>query len=384
MNIHIITRYERLVDKYKKQLKVIDKPDNIMGFASHDCFTLEPFYEKINNLTEKEQKLYKTQEELPENSKLFAFIIQDKELVQVREFLADKVYVDSLFINEGGFRWRYMVFIDGDKVSPRKIERILRNNEGGFKCYESYNGAYYQRYDYLYKNDSIEVFCKNYDGGKVISDHSLYIDTRDDQVNTITRTYKDKSSIVYDFKIAQLSIEDLLESAKKYMIDAVMLALKQETIKEEILVVLFEYNCQTPLPPSVALGQSKEMQAVRKEEDCSLLFYNAPDLYYFSEEDNLTVDFEEKGGAVFASLNKKLLEMYEDEGLQEVCFNFYLDLSRTLKRKSSLKKLISVHDDFHVTARDFDTCNEWEFLQALLPQKQIHSIQKELDYSTCL
>lgn len=380
--VNMKSAYLSLVDSYAERLESIESTASIMGFTSMDIFSLEPFFDKINNLSNTQMKTYKKQEDLPEGSGLFAFIILDKVLVQVREFFSDSVFNDYLFANDGLVQWRYDVHVNNDKVTPMSVQCLHKEADGAYISFEVYDGSYLTHHEYRYKEHEIEVVSTSYKDKKSLTLGTLHIKISEDNthISKIEKVYSGRHFRIYDYAILTASLKELLKMCREYIILAVTRGLKdQDVIKEEILFILFEYNLQTPFPPSIAFAQTTEIAEMEKEGARKLELYNASDLFYYSEDDNPFIDLWGKGGAVFNLLNVRLLETYNYEELKQVCFDFYLDLCRIFIRKRSLKNLIPVSPDFHVTARDLETCNEWDFLQRLLPGKTVKIIEEELN-----
>lgn len=369
--------FNTMVSNYPQRLELINNPQNIMGFTSYDIFSLRPFHVEINRLPQSLLKIYKTQEELPENSRIIACIIQQGSLVQVREFINQGVYRDSLFITDENFKWRYTVDVNNEKVSAVNVERLTYDSKGLFDTFESYEKNYFLKDCYTAKDKYLQMNSEIKRDKNQIYNYQYNIYRKEQLVNKIEQIEGDFVSVIYDTKLKEQPLDKLLAMAKKYIIQSIVDNLaNNNNISDEIMMMLLEYNLQTPFPPTMALGKTAEF------DDCSangelLSFYNAPDLEYFSEEDSLVINFI--GESIYSELNNRLLAELEDDNLEETVFSFYLNLIKSLKRNRKIKQILSLHKNYHVVARDFEQSNEIDFLRSVLTKPAFAKLDKEIE-----
>lgn len=173
------------------------------------------------------------------------------------------------------------------------------------------------------------------------------------------------------------SLELALENSKQAIIKTISESMLLQPIPEEaIAFMLLEFTLEYPFPPTIALAKKRETENFDEEEH-PLAAYNAPDIELFSENGNITLNFDPYDD-LFDKVHV-LLEEIEYKARRPIIFQLYVDVCKTLMRKSSNWKHFDLTNDFHVTARDFETCDEADFLQKTVPKQEFQKIKNNID-----
>jgi hypothetical protein len=174
------------------------------------------------------------------------------------------------------------------------------------------------------------------------------------------------------------SLQVLLENSKQALIKAINESmLRQPPAEDEIAWLLLEFTLQYPFPPTLGLAQKEEAARLTGEDEHPLIAYNCADLELFSENQNIVLDFDPYQ-ELFATA-EQLLEEIEYEDRQPFMFQLYVDVCKALMLESVNWKHLNLTTDFHVAARDYEMCDEIDYLKKLLPKKAFNKIQKKLD-----
>lgn len=153
--------------------------------------------------------------------------------------------------------------------------------------------------------------------------------------------------------------------------------LHQPATEDEISWLLLEFTLEYPFPPALGLAQKNETERLTGEDDHPLIAYNCADLELFSENQTVLLEFDPYE-ELFATADQ-LLEEIEYEDRQPFMFQLYVDVCKALMLESSNWTQLKLADDFHVTARDYEMCDEAHYLKKLLPKKTFNKIQRKLD-----
>lgn len=174
------------------------------------------------------------------------------------------------------------------------------------------------------------------------------------------------------------SLQVVLENSKQALIKVINESmLRQAQAKDEISWLLLEFTLEYPFPPTLGLAQKKEAERLRGEDEHPLIAYNCADLELFSENQNIVMDFDPYE-ELFETADQ-LLEEVEYEDRQPFMFQLYVDVCKALMLESVNWKHLNLAADFHVTARDYEICDEAEYLKKLLPKKAYTKIKRKLE-----
>ncbi len=376
--------YNELTQNYQALLNGVESKEGTVAYAPIDFFQLEPFYHLMNSIRESQCSFFPTPEEVPGESEIHLCLISDNRLLFARESFSRTVSYDSFFEYEGDMRMRSMVYVNDQEIKPVFAERLI-NNENGFPHLFESSGMYgYLKVEY-FMEDNVIIGKKysglNADNSEFMSQLSFYISPENGSVEKILEKPRgDRERIVYEEVNNEKNIDQLITETKELIISTLVGSLKeQECIENEIEFMLLEYTLQSPFPPTVAFAQTAELLAAREEGLHPLSVYNAPDLEYFSEYDKPVIDFYHNGEALFHEVNSRLLADCEYEKYKQMTFDAYYEISETLREIILSGSLIPLAEGFHVTARDFEECNEWDYLEKLLPLPEKSAIEKMVE-----
>ncbi len=374
--------YNNLKDDYESLKSDVENTPTRLACAASDIFSLEPFYQELNHIPDEKFTFYESAEELAGEEEIYYCFIAE-QLICCRIYYGQQVYYDNFFIYEKNEKWRYQVYVNEGEVKPIKVERFRFADNKDPISYETYSEYGYTRNEYRFEDNVTKIDCFYYAlNEQLISKRYLSASYNDEYsaVNTIIDVTDNINDVLYDSSVSQVDLTGLIDAVKEIIVKGIIDSLsKQTVIKEELLCILLEYTLQSPFPSTVALGKQSEMESNMEEYGSPLAFYNAPDMAYFSEESNPEIKYSETSSAVFEEINSRLKNELDFEELKKTVFGIYLDICKTLKRKRSLKDLIPVGKDFHVCARDFEECNEWEYLQEVLPKKLVSRYKNQID-----
>jgi hypothetical protein len=158
------------------------------------------------------------------------------------------------------------------------------------------------------------------------------------------------------------NIDDTLQLIEDQLVEEIADQIQSKVqIDEKVYCVLLEYTLQHPFPPTIGIGVESEM----KENMELYELYNAPDMQYFSEGDNLDIDLypsalEDAYLFIDRVYDNMKLSDEEYEKMSQRVKEVYLKICKRLMHMNFDKSFAKTHN-FLVLARDFEACNEGEY-----------------------
>ena len=378
--------YRSLVDNHEQMLKEAEENTLAIQYARNDFFSLEPMYHQVNNVSTENLNFYNSVEELPSGSEIHICVLGKSKLLQSRNSYGEGVYYDSFYTYADNEKWRLELYVNPEIQKPIKVERLITTEENLPLCFEMYSEHGYWKFDYAFSDESLQVTCNYYDTKETFLFQKLLhvqYSQAAQGIESITEEYDGSKREIYNYNLKKSSKEELLEEAKEKIVDSIVGLIEEGgAVKEEMECLLLEYTCQGPFPPRLGLSPKEE---VAKGEDPLSSFYWVNEMMYQIELDDdrvlyetLNSFYDEAYDAVGYDLDEEEQNAEYDKIAKEI-FDVYVDICKKLKTKRKIKASIPTTQTFHITARDYEACNEWDFLQVLLPKARVKKLQKLID-----
>ena len=398
-NLH--NRFTQLATEYQSKIEAATNIHGRIAYCDQDIFTIEPFYAEINNLPLHQVQLVDDPEQL-QGSQIFQVLISEGKARLHREWMGENCYYDGLFEYQDNQKTRLLVFVKDNEVKPIRLEVINYDDNGYYKDFYAVSqyGIEELHYQYLGLTTRIDRFRIDDDfQQEFIYSYQVYRSEQDYSIQKIEMVHQGKTSIIYNANLNQQSLDDLLKQALKYKTRDILEACKQDELQgKHIQCLLIEYSSQSPMNSSLALIQTSE---VDYKNDYPLAWLNAPDAELFLEEPETEYQsvyeridglFDQMQDQEYQTNTHDVLvsaELESDETdtdqiqnsteSQRLMKEFYIKLCKSLKLKLRQQATFTLDDNFFVCARDYEACNEEEYLQAILPVKQYKQICKIID-----
>ncbi|WP_375578524.1 hypothetical protein ABWH96_16055 [Marivirga tractuosa] len=182
-------------------------------------------------------------------------------------------------------------------------------------------------------------------------------------------------TLLYEAGLDKKNKADILKKLENFLTEQIADQIEQNVkIKEPVYCILLEYSMQFPFPPTVALGLVSELEDDFEKVEIWQR-YNAPDMHYFSEGENLSIDIYTEtiqSAYLFCDNYTENIQWDDEEAHKawaEEVFEIYLNICKRLMHfnfSSSFPK--SPH--FLVMAREFEQCNDEKFYELLSEYKK--------------
>jgi hypothetical protein len=186
----------------------------------------------------------------------------------------------------------------------------------------------------------------------------------------ITETATDgRVRVLFDTTVSTKDMEEVLAELEDFLVENIAdQILEKVKITEPVYCILFEYTMQGPFPPTIAFGITSEIEG--KFEDKELYeLYNAPDMQYFSENDDpnpIDIDFypaDIQSSYLFTTSYGEKIPFQDEEACElweKQVFDTYLRVCKRLMH-FDFSESFTKAENFLVMARDFEKCNEEDF-----------------------
>lgn len=392
-------RFTQLATEYQSKIKTVTNTHGSITYCDQDIFTIEPFYAEINNLPHHQVQLVEDPEQL-QGSRIFQVLISQGKARLHREWMGEDCYYDGLFEYQDNQKNRLLVYIKNSEIKPIRLEVVNYDDDGYYKDFYAVSQYGIEELHYQYSGLTTRIDRFRMDESfqqEFVYSYQVYRSEQDHSIQKIELINQDNTSTIYNANLNQESIENLLKQALKYKTRDILQACAQEQLQgKQIHCLLIEYSSQSPMACSLALIQINE---VDYKNDNPLVWLNAPDAELFMEApvtnhhaiyERVNGLFEQIQDQEYQTHIEDDLESDFDESLKEtipaqepysqsLIKEFYIKLCKSLKLKLRQQASFTLAEDFYVCARDYEACNEEEYLQAILPAKQFKQLRKIID-----
>ncbi|MEJ2527757.1 MAG: hypothetical protein P8Y49_06725 [Sulfurovaceae bacterium] len=374
-------RYAMMVEDYQRlYAELQSKPVSVL-FTCKEFFSLQPYYYEISNEINDDVRFYKSIDELPCDNVFHQCFSVNGRAILVRSHYDEEVYYDSLFEHGKNISWRYEVYVNGSEITPMTLERLERTSRGATKRFQSIGIRGYIDCTYTHRLGKTYIRQMQYDINGIPHNTLRYkvdYDESTSEVLKISEIIKRREVIRYDASLKQKDLSELLLIAIDRLSQNLLEGLEVKKFNDEICFILFEYTMQGPFPPTVAFATRQELEQTDTDSQNPLRAYNAPDLSLFYDNTRLDDVSEDIDSGLWGQINIKLEEINSSKSTKLV-MKTYIELCRQLMQNKILRSLITTADHFHVVARDFEACNEWEMMQKILPTNLKKWMEKRIN-----
>ena len=375
-------KYDEMADAYDSLMRSVEDIEETSGiskvFASFDVYTLEPFYQETNNISNKKMKTYESKEALSGGEDIYECWLKGNEIIYTRNTEFVDMFKDSFFIHENNVIWKYEFYVSSESQNLAGVQCLIIDDENNLLSLKYYNqfGSYERSYTH---SGNITFITTTSTSTSRPSKTKVIFDESRNNVIKMEMLTNDGDFTLYERRKNKPNEKVLLKKIKKIIIDTVIKTLKeQDIINKEIAFILFDYHFDAPFYPAVGLCQTEEKKSLA--EECGpLAVYGTAEMEYFSENENPCFDFYSKPASrtILDELHKLVDYNHEYEGKKQLIIDTYIDVCKELMAHSEIKDYIKVAKDFHIVANDFSEINVEVYLKALLPRKQFEALEIE-------
>ena len=370
--------YKKLPQEYATLLKTVEEQPVSIAYASVDFFSKEPFFVEYNHLRSEKLKLETSIDDL-EGDEIFSLAIANHKVIHSRNYMGGEVFYDSFYQYKGNSEYRYELYKNAETIKSVAVEYLEKGENGENIVYRKYGMYGAQEQVFTYKDNTIDVDITYFDEKLTLQykeKREVFLNEERTVVEKIMSYTGEMATPIYDADMVKMSFESLLGKCKA----AICKSIKEGIIahpptEKNICLTLLEYTMQGPFPPTVAMGTVEERKELTEEYGNPLVWINAPDMSLFSESDTLKISFDDR--PLYDELNSRVTDM-EFETVHSIIKKTYIDICKALKKDKELHENLHVTTDYQVTARDFEACNEAEFLEKILPKKEWQKINKTI------
>lgn len=386
--------YEKLYAQIQGEFSLIsatyaDKEEAILAdeklvtmHSKYNLYEIQPYYAQLNNsvLNPELKLIIESEDDFdPEIDDLYDYLVnlENRRTYLKKQHYGDGIFYATVYEYTNEYYKSFTVYQNDDTVKTTNLSYLYLKDglpHQYIECTEY--GVSLKTYtceDGLIKSYKLE--WPNY-GHHCIGELSYDVDG---ELIKIVETASDgRSRIMFEDGLDSADIETVLAELEDFLVENIAdQIIEKVRINEPVYCILFEYTMQGPFPPTLAFGVASEING--KFEDNELYeLYNAPDMRYFSENDEpnpIKIDFYpmdiQSCYLVTDAYNEKIPweNDAESEKWEEQVKNTYLNVCKRLMHydfSASFQKT----EHFLVMARDFEQCNEEEYYEILSAYKK--------------
>ncbi|PXY41324.1 hypothetical protein DMB65_07935 [Flavobacterium cheongpyeongense] len=371
--------FNHIADTFiEKEIDVLADENLITIQSKYNLYDIQPYFAQLTNdvLAPDTKLTIESEDDFdPETDDLYEYKInfENRRAYLKREHYGDGVFYSTLYEYTAQYHKSFSVYQNKETVKAINLSYLYLKNglpDQFIECTE---------YGISLKTYTCEnEIIKNYKLEWPNHDHhcigELTFDTEKKLV-MITETASDgRVRVLFDTTAPTKNIEEVLEKIEAFLVENIAdQILEKVKIEEPVYCILFEYTMQGPFPPTIAFGITSEVEGNFEDKELYEL-YNAPDMRYFSENDEpnpINIDFypvdiqssyliANSYGENIPWQNEEACELWEKQ-----IFDTYLRICKRLMH-FDFSKSFAKTENFLVMARDFEQCNEEDFYQNML------------------
>lgn len=387
------SRFDELGEQYGSLIAELDNNEYIFAFTAGDFFSLQPFNNELSGMGSSDLEFFDSLDKVP-GERVFQCAIKDGKIVFCREWCGEENYYDSFFQYQGNMSRRLHYYINGENIDVKGIEELVVAEDNYSREFKRW--GYFGNERIVYNRSE-----KGLLGVSTIFDQNLEELSSSNfefEINgsfNLHRAYSVNGNgrvLIYDKSITYISLKKLLDKAAVQLASEILESCSHDIMRgKKIECMLLEYSMQQPLPPTIAFVQEREIQAAK--DDMPLSWLNAPDLELFSENNQPPLPCENT--SIYSTINSHIDKMIISELLdsngkcsgeendttepEKIVFGFYVKLCKLLRLKLYQVDSLSLSKNFFVVARDYEQCNELDYLEYVLPKKNFDVFQQQID-----
>lgn len=370
--------FDAITDQFvEKEIDVLSDENLITIQSKYNLHEIQPFFAELyNQVLPPDTKLTIESEAdfNPETDDLYEYKIslENRKAYLKREHHGGGIFYSTLYEYTNEYHKSYEVYQNQESIKAISLHYLY------FKDGMPYQFIECSEYGMSLKTYTCEGnFIKSYKLEWPNYDHYCIGElTYDGEGNLvmITETASDgRIRIVYDAKASDQDIEKAVSELEDFLVENIAdQILEKVKIAEPVYCILFEYTMQGPFPPTIAFGITSEIEGNFEDKELYEL-YNAPDMQYFSENDEpnpIDIDFypiEIQSHYLITTSYGEKISMQDDQAFElweKQVFDTYLRVCKRLMH-FDFSKSFTKSENFLVMARDFEKCNEEDFYKEM-------------------
>ena len=366
-------RFAQLEQLYPQLLHEVHSSNTRLSYAGFDYFSFEPYVAQLQHYDTKQCECVEQLADI-EGPMVMQVLIANNRVIFSREFCGETAYYDSFFIYQGSEKYRYQIYKNGDEVRAVYVEKLVLDLSDMPVSFERIDNLGQLKREYLFQQKGCAIHSHYFASQTGTPREETWLVQYNAFATEVAKIMDaTHQQTLFDAQCLHASMAQLCALAHKKIIHDVLTGLQQiSTPNEPVVALILEYNSDFAIPPSIALTLQSEREQLSKENhpiawidaQSMSLFYQCS---FFAAQDPLYIELSDRFNAIESSTRQKRI------------FEFYVALAKELN--NSIKQLsnLVMSADFQVYARDFAYSNEWQFLQALLPEAKFVQLSADVE-----
>lgn len=375
--------YAKIQDEFDTLTNIfLEKENTVLADESliriqskYNLYEIQPYFaQMVNEVIAPDAKLTIEDEGdfNPETDDLYDYRInlESRKTLLKTQFYGPAVFYKTIYEYTEDYQKSFCVYQNNESIKAINLSYVYLKNGMPHQFIEC------TEYGISLKTYSCEGnFIKNYKLEWPNHNHhcigELSFDVQGQLIKITETASDDRLRIIYD--ATTKSIEESLTDLETFLVENIAdQILDKVKIEEPVYCILFEYTMQGPFPPTLAFGVTSDFEGDFEDQELYEL-YNAPDMQYFSENDDpnpIKIDFypiEIQSDYLITTSHGEKIPWQDEEASnawEQQVFDTYLRVCQRLMH-FDFSKCFTKTENFLVMARDFEQCNEEDFYKKM-------------------
>ncbi|PJJ08630.1 hypothetical protein CLU83_1916 [Flavobacterium sp. 1] len=365
----------------KESVVLLDK-NRITVQSIYNLFEIQPYFSQIaNEVLSPDAKLFIENEEDfdPETDDLYEYKInlENRKAYFKKQHYGDDIFYTTIYEYTEAYQKSFCVYQNNEDLKAINLSYLYLKDGMPHQFVEC------TEYGISLKTYTCEgQFIKSYKLEWPNYDHHCIGELDYDAEGNLARITETASDgrirILFEKDLETKDVEKILAELEDFLVENIAdQILEKVKIEEPVYCLLFEYSMQGPFPPTIAFGVASEIDGNFEDKELYEL-YNAPDMRYFSENEepnSIAIDFypiEIQSNYMVTNAHGEKIPWQDDEACEvwaRQVMETYMKVCKRLMYFDFSKSFIKT-DYFLIMARDFEQCNEAVFYKELSAYKK--------------
>lgn len=373
--------FDTMTEKFAEKESILLSDEELITIQSkYNLHEIQPYFAQLaNNVIPADAKLTIESEEdfNPETDDLFEYKIntRNRRAYRKKQLYGEEICYNTIYEYHEDYHKSFSVYQYKETLKATNLSYLYLKNGLPHQFIECTEYGISLK-TYTCEGEFIKSYKLEWPDYAHYCIGELNYDTEGKLIK-ITETASDgRVRLLFDDSRLPEDIESTLEQIENFLVENIAdQILEKVKIEEPVYCILFEYTMQGPFPPTIAFGIAPEIDGNFEDKELYEL-YNAPDMKYFSENDDpnaVNIDFYPLGiQSEYLAANSYGEKIWQDEKACEIwekqVFDTYLRVCKRLMYFDFSESFIKT-ENFLVMARDFEQCNEEDFYKNILEDK---------------
>ncbi|WP_103072684.1 hypothetical protein [Aquimarina sediminis] len=372
--------FEKITDHHAKMLVEVNAKEATSLYSIANLYDIEPFFAELQGERLENPTFILSDDDFdPEDDDLYLYTLdlEDKKVFLKQLILGKSLSYDTFFDYKKDVIKSTSIYVNKKERKAIKLCYLFLENRMPDLYIEcSQYGVQAKKYR---KDKNVllgyDLFLKDSKQPHCTVDF-IYNQKEETLERIEQKQYGDRKNklVLYQRQDPEKDIDATLQQIEDYLVKETYKQISNlPNLKEQVYCILFEYNMQGVFPPTIAIGLEKERGAEKTLGNYEIWdHYNAPDMYYFSEDETLDVNYYDEKiqrEYLFVDQINSRVKSKDFSDWKNKVLETYLRIAKRLMHMD-FSGCFEKTNDFLIMVRDFEEYNNEECFTVLKKYKE--------------